>query len=468
MTGITKYDSAAFMLDATAKMLQGKAYDVSELMPPHMPLSVFRGLAGVFNTLPNEQKIKLSVALSTHAAVKASRLGDIKEEEIAQEIIAKYPKKEYPAIAIGSANGALVHLYASLGIPWLPQTNLVLINREEDIEPDDMVRDATWGEEHAKILLKNNPKIQLHQMNDPSQDRFMAIKMSYLRLKFAALPDAYRTFIEENLQPNGEIIIIDCTSQWPVTKINDRHYFQVGGFGGITIDEYLHGGPRVKEFLKKYNSRRDSFHVPKMTGEYIEAEWGFEQKLLTDLTALAKRKKYSVKKISFKDPEDPTIPITEFYTWWYKKLGRPTNKLLLESFLLLDPYWAIRTGCIPFWSVFTGTPSYEAIKGFLKTQSYEYIYMTLFSNIVEAIGVPKRAEWEGLLTRAKKNHALIGVDMKKFPFDLTTPYVFFSEIQEKIPFFYSLPKPLPFASFENWMEKKSYPTFQYSKVYTPK
>ena len=53
----------------------------------------------------------------------------------------QYPRRQYPAVVVGSANGAAVHLWAALGIPWLPQTFLVPIARS-GVHPDDPARNS--------------------------------------------------------------------------------------------------------------------------------------------------------------------------------------------------------------------------------------------------------------------------------------------------------------------------------------
>lgn len=448
---ITQYDSAAFMHRAIAQFLRGKDFQVWERVPRYMPRSVFVSLVGLMNRLPESLKIKLSVATSQRQAVKPGDISSVDEERIASDLAAAFPRRKYPAIAIGSSNGALVHLYAALGIPWLPQTNLMLVNRDEPLEPDDMAQDAEWGEKFAQPLLERNPNLKLHQMNDPAQDRYMAIKMTYFRLKFLNLPVAYRQFIADNLEPGGTILVANCQNRWPATKISDRHYFQVGGYGGITIDEYLNGGPRVREFLERSGSRRERFVLPELTGEYLEAEWGFEETMLHSINSLAAERGFRVRQLYFDDPQDPVRPIADFYREWYTSIGMPANKLLVESFMLLEPYWCLRTGCIPYWAVFTGQPSYDDIADYLSQHDWDYIYLALFSNIVRSIGVPEGHEWERLAQAARIDHALLGVDPEKFPFDLLSAFSFFDDARKKIPFRYPKPAPVPLERFERFL-----------------
>ena len=72
----------------------------------------------------------------------------MRSEVISQWVVNEYPQREYPAVAIGSSCGALVHLYAALGIPWLPQTYLIPV-AHPDFEPNDIQPFLEWGIKHA-------------------------------------------------------------------------------------------------------------------------------------------------------------------------------------------------------------------------------------------------------------------------------------------------------------------------------
>ena len=157
MRYIAEYDSAAFMHRAVANFLHGKDFDVAASIPPHIPKPLFISALRALNQLPESLKIKLSVSTSTTQAIQPRDVATFDSDRAAEALVSKFPRRQYPVIAIGSSNGALVHLYAALGIPWLPQTNLMLINRDVPIEPDDMAHDAKWGEEFARPLLENNP-----------------------------------------------------------------------------------------------------------------------------------------------------------------------------------------------------------------------------------------------------------------------------------------------------------------------
>jgi len=59
-----------------------------------------------------------------------------------------YPRRTYPAAVVGSSNGAAVHLWGALGIPWLPQTFLVPVARS-GVHPDEPFDAMHWAVEPA-------------------------------------------------------------------------------------------------------------------------------------------------------------------------------------------------------------------------------------------------------------------------------------------------------------------------------
>jgi hypothetical protein len=128
-----------------------------------------------------------------------------------------YSKRRYPAIFIGSSNGAMTHLCAALGVPWLPQTYLALV-RQLFTDPNDPAEGLRRGKSIAKTIVTSNPRVDVHQMHDPSQDHLMLKSVGYFRLKHRSLPAAYRRFIADCLAPGGTIYLVECTATWPVVN----------------------------------------------------------------------------------------------------------------------------------------------------------------------------------------------------------------------------------------------------------
>ena len=73
----------------------------------------------------------------------------------------------------------------------------------------------------------------------------------------------------------------------------------------------------------------------------------------------ARERGYRVRRIVFEEPEHPSPLVADLYRRWYEERGLPANRLLIESFILLEPYWALRTGSVPFWTKFNMEPDLE-------------------------------------------------------------------------------------------------------------
>ena len=168
-----------------------------------------KGLSAMVNQLPSFLQEQVYIWSGWFEAIAARQLDRVTETDLARWAVNQYPKRRYPAVAIGSSNGAATHLWAALGIPWLPQTFLVPVARS-GVHPDDPKDELRWGLEPARTVLERNPGLQLHHMHDPVQDRMMVRRMSYFRLKKLSLGETYRTFLDQCLEPGGTIVLVDC------------------------------------------------------------------------------------------------------------------------------------------------------------------------------------------------------------------------------------------------------------------
>ncbi len=311
---IADFDSATAMLRALSNHLKGTDFPLLGAMPRYRE-GPMRILAAVVNDLPLVWREQVYIWSGRLEAVSARKVGRINMEQVARWIVSTYPRRKYSAVAIGSSNGAATHLWAAVGIPWLPQTLLIPVARS-GCHPDDPAADARWAQEPAAALLAANPDIQLHHMHDPVQDRLMIQRMTYFRVKRLRLGKAYEEFLLECLEPGGTILLVECGVKWPTTRYSERHFFQFGALGGATQDEYFDGGPRVEKYLARYNSPRRRWEPPHPDGQSPEAEWGFEGRLREDVDTFAARHDFRVKRLCFESPEDLSRVAADFYQWW--------------------------------------------------------------------------------------------------------------------------------------------------------
>lgn len=408
-SGIAKFDSACAMTQSLARFLHGEDFaglGQSKIMQTAVKAADY---------LPRHLRERTFATMGAREGVKPDNVDELDMGEVAQWVTDLYPQRRYPALMIGSSNGALTHLAAALGIPWLPQTILTLID-QKDVHPDDPTKAMETEIETARRFLEANPDSQLHHMHDPSQDRLMLGLITYYRSKYLRLPDAYRAFIDNALEPGGTLFIVECNRRWPTKRLGDRHFFQFGAEGGATEEDYFQGSERVAEYLEHYDSPVRSWNVPEPDTDSPEAEWGFEPALRDELLALAQAQGYRVVRILFDDPEQTSPLIADLYRDWYRSLDLPTRRLVVESFILHEPYWTLRTGSVPFWMTFNMQPSLDNLNRYLdQAEPFDEIYLMLFAHGVDSVGLPSIEAWQAMLARAQSKGELLGLKPQTYP-----------------------------------------------------
>lgn len=447
---IADFDSASAMLRALASYLKGADFPLLGAMPPQRARWM-KMAAGFVNRLPQPVREQVYIWSGRFEAISARRLKRVDMEQVARWIVGLYPRRKYSAVAIGSSNGAATHLWAALGIPWLPQTLLIPVARS-GCHPDDPAADARWAMEPARALLAANPQIELHHMHDPVQDRLMIQRMTYFRVKRIRLGMAYESFLRDCLEPGGTIVVVDCQTRWPTTRYGERHFFQFGALGGATQEEYFKGSQRVQEYLRRYHSPRRRWNPPEPDGISPEAEWGFAPELGEDIESFATRYDFRLKRFSFQNPEDLSPLAADFYLWWNRRRGIPETRLIVDSFILMEPYWTVRSGAVPFWMLFNTRPSAVALNDYLSNgRSFEELYLMLFSHGVESVGVVPIHQWKRILARAPRGD-FIGVDEDKYPRDFATFVRYHDDLIAKVPAPYPVPPALALNELESFIQ----------------
>ncbi len=439
--GIARFDSAAAMVQAVGAFLNDRdvaTLSGSPLLDWTMP---------AINRLPRRvREWAYSIGGFTEAVRRAS-LATLDYDAVASWVSGRLPRRPYPAIFLGSSNGALVHLAAALGVPWLPQTFLCPV-RDVGSDPDDAQAALARGRGAAESILSAQPDISVHHMHDPNQDRLMLKMMSYFRLKYRRLPTAYRDFLLQCLPRGSTIYVDDCTLRWPVTRTSDRSVFQFGAMGGLDADEYFRGGERVRSYLSRYGVNRTAWNPPAADDSAPEAEWGFEPALLSDIASLAGACGWRIVRIEFEDPEALSFLAAVVYGAWYRDIGHGPSRLLVDSFVLLDPYRTIRLRAVPFWLLFCVERSAAALEEFLDcAPPFDEIGLMLFSHGTEGVGVVGIDRWRRLLARARRRAYFVGVDESCYPRDFAT-FVRFHHDLVKLGLPFGAPASLPLEKFE--------------------
>ena len=445
---VAGFDSSGAMLRALGRFLHGQDFPALGNPRALEPLLV----AG--NLLPTRLRERAYAASGGLTAVPARRLSRPFAEEVAAWMTSLYPRRRYPLALVGSSNGAAVHLAAALGAPWLPQTFMVPV-RNPGNDPDDPRRDLEWGRQPARALLDANPDVQVHHMHDPVQDRLMLERMTYFRLKRLRLGPAYERFLRESVAPGGLLLLLDCQRSWPVTQVADRHLFQFGAVGGATQEELFGGSDRVAAYLTRYRTGLRHWDPPAPDGEAPEAEWGFEDALAADVQRFADEHGYQVRRLSFDAPPDLSPLVADLHRWWYAERGLPDDRLLVESFILLEPYWALAAGLVPLWTTFNTEDAAAPVERYLDQRPpFAEVHLTLFAHGVESVGLAPIERWRAIVARATRDGRFAGVDPRAYPRDFAS-FVRYHRAVARIGRRAPLPEPLSWAAVETFLQQSA-------------
>jgi hypothetical protein len=391
---VASFDSASAMLLATARFLLGQ--DFAHLGQPAVKALPVRAST----LLPKRTRQRVYGILGALEGSRPEELGDIDLEDVAAWVTGHYPRGPYPAVFIGSSNGALVHLAAAVGAPWLPQTLLLPVRRWRAGGSDGSAQAALeFGARVAGPLLARNPHHVLHHMHDPNQDELMVRHMAYFRVKRTRLGPAYEQWLNHRLAPGAPVVLVEDLSRWPTTRVSERHSFQNGAQGGLRPEEYTGTQP---------------------DGESAEAEWGFEPELGDDVSRWAATNGHPVHRLRLDCPEALSAPVADLHRRWADSRGA-IDRLLLESFVLLDPFHVARTGAAPFWTMFPVQPSASRAAAYLDSRArFNIVDGLLFNHGADSQGLASARTWRALVDRGERPSHLLGVTASRFPVDFAS------------------------------------------------
>jgi hypothetical protein len=443
---IAGFDSASVMTMALARFLRGLG------VPPvgNPAYNAMRPVAAFVGRMPVPVREFVFSWFSGYDALAAPAAAALDFDAVSAKVATVYPRRRYPAVAVGSSGGALIHLCAAMGVPWLPQTLLVPVRQETDLT-DDPLRAEHAFDATAQALLDRNPDVALHYMHDPNQDRLALRRIAYFRVKRIRLGPAYERFLTDVLEPGGTILLAECGHRWPTTRLGDRHVFQVGGFGGMPPPEYHTGSLRVADYLRRYRAGVQRWPTPVPDTDSPEAEWGFEPGLRDDVMEFADRHGFRVRRLVSDDAEALSPVVADLYRWWHTERGLPADRLVIDSFFLLDPWWTLRVGAVPYWSVFPVQPSADALCRYLDgVEPYDHLQLGLFCHGVTSVGLATVEQWREVLARARVSGRFAGVVPHRYPVD---PQAFDGYLRalRATPGRYPLPASLPLDALETFL-----------------
>lgn len=126
-----------------------------------------------------------------------------------------------------------------------------------------------------------------------------------------------------------------------------------------------------------------------------------------------------VRLLDYPGPEALSGPVADLYRTWLADAGTTTDRLLIESFLLIDPIRTPAAGLVPLWTVFSVEPALDAACRYLATTSpgYTTAHIGLFPHGVRSDGIALPDQWIQRIGRFVDSAKLLGVDARRYPAD---------------------------------------------------
>lgn len=341
-------------------------------------------------------------------------------EQLVDERLADYEGLPGPfdAVVVGAAlGGAAAHLSVALGAPFLPQP--FILGFRGGSPDDDVARHCANALKLVEPILKNNPDVLAISHFDPVHDGWLTRMINHVRIKLLDIPDGYRHFIRNRLSPGGTIVYLDCQAHWIQYHLGPRHRYQVGGWGGITAEEFLTGSDRIDNALSTAGSkhrggwRLDGFRAE----EKPESEWGSEPGLDGALQRFADREGFRFLRIRLPHPHDYSRLAFMAQKELCRRSKIEAQGVIVETFTQYGPTEVVQGGLLPLWLIFNTTDSLAFLKSNL--DAFPADRPIFFSGLATFSRTPDMVPWEEWAEAFGNRYWInIGASCRRYPEDL--------------------------------------------------
>lgn len=299
---------------------------------------------------------------------------------------------KFPAISVGAAlGGATTYLSLAVGGPFLPQAFVTTLKRGS--LTGDVNEYLHRSLDVALRLAAENPGLMTIQHYDPIHDGWMTRFVNHLRFKLIDLPPAYAEFIKSRLEPGGAVVYLEGGASWLRYRVGPRSVFQVGGWGGISAEEFLEGSARIREYAPRAGLKISDW---KLSGYPLErgpeSEWGSEPGLVDALESFCRHEGFRFVLIPMPHPND--FSRLAFYSALklLEKEGRQPSGVMVEMFSQFDANSARQAGLLPLWLIFNTQDSLQYLKNMLP--SFPAGKPVFFSPLATFSLTPDMVSWE--------------------------------------------------------------------------
>lgn len=340
--------SSPIITRAVAAALQGMYADVYHFQ-------AWQSLAlRALGHLPQRAAQWLIPRVQGATALDPALVQDLNIDTLAQARLDDYGdvRGQFPAVVAGvGMGGATSHLAAAAGGPFLPQAFVLTLQGGAQ---DGSVR--AYYQRSAELALRlaeQNPGVLTIQHYDPIHDGWLTRQVNHLRFKLLDLPERYKQFMRQRLEPGGEVICLEGGASWLRYRVGARSVFQVGGWGDIGAEEFLEGSDRIRAYCRSIGMASSDWRLDGFALERgPESEWGSEPGFRAALEDFCRAEGYRFTVIQFPHPQDFSRLTFRAVQRLLEKNGQQPSGVLVETFTQYDVTAVMRSGLLPLWLIF--------------------------------------------------------------------------------------------------------------------
>ena len=291
-------------------------------------------------------------------------MDDFSMDNLVRERLGDYAQLTgtFPAITVGAAlGGATTYLSLALGGPFLPQAFVVTLKHGS--MSGDVNEYLNRSLDTALRIANENSGLMTIQHYDPVHDGWLTRFVNHLRFKLLDLPSAYIEFIKSRLEPGGAVVYLEGGATWLRYRVGPRSVFQVGGWGGVSAEEFLESSDRLRVYARRAGLKYTDWELkgyPLERGP--ESEWGSEPGLGEALESFCRSEGYRFVRIPLPHPNDFSKLAFTAAQKLLDKQGHAPSGVLVEMFSQFDANAARQGGLLPLWLVFNTDDSLEYLK----------------------------------------------------------------------------------------------------------
>ena len=370
-----------------------------------------------------------------NAGIPPNKVVEINTNKIASIITERFKpinKKSVPFVSIGAPSGAISYLTSLFNGVFLSQHLLFSFRHTRD--PDDTKATYYFGKKLVEKIVENNDDLQVINHYDPLHDRFLVKHVNHIRTKFLGLPLPYEIFLSNYLTNEAPILISDVSYSWLQFDmgVKERGWFQVGGLGGYSDKEFLKLPEEVKKWLLMREGKKIEGWFFEEMGDPVlrrESEWGFETEMKEKIIEWGRENGHPVYVMETKHPEIISQNLLKA-----ELRNKNIKKILFSAFIAIDPLFTQFTEASAYWLPFICEDSFMALKGWISKNkelfnNVEKIGLVLSPNFTNPPDTVKLSNWIELLENIAPVK-LLGIDEKRYPFDLYSLFNFKSSVKK--------------------------------------